>query len=164
MTVPDSPTYKMLLNPIHAFSLGFGSGLAPYAPGTWGTLVAYPFYFLMLPLGALGYAIVLALLIAFSCYACGYTTNTLGTHDHKSIVCDEIVGYLLVLMFTPKTPLFYFISFILFRIFDIFKPWPISWCDKNIKNGTGIVLDDLLAAIYAILIVLTLSLASASLL
>ena len=149
-----NPSIKMLKNPIHAMSLGFGMGLLPKAPGTWGTLVAYPFYLIMMPLGKIWYGIILFLLIVFSCYACGFTADALGEHDHKSIVFDEVVGYLLVLMFTPVSLTGLLLSFIFFRLFDIFKPWPISWFDQNLKNGIGIVVDDLLAAIYAVLVIL----------
>ena len=147
------PDKGLLRNPIHAFSLGFGSGLMPWAPGTWGTLVAYPFYFLLWPFGIWFYVVMLILLIIASCYACDYTSKALGEHDHKSIVCDEVVGYLLVLLFTPSSLGWFLFSFLVFRLFDIFKPWPILWFDQNLKNGTGIVVDDLLAGIYAILVV-----------
>ena len=145
------PSMRMLHNPLHAFSFGFGSGLLPWAPGTWGTLAALPFFYFMLDLNMQGYLLVLLALTLFSVYTCKYTSDSLGAHDHSSIVCDEVVGYLLVLFFMPHEVLWWLLAFIAFRFFDILKPWPINWLDKNIQGGTGIVIDDIAAALYAIL-------------
>lgn len=150
---PVVPHWKMLQHPVHAFSLGFGSGLLPKAPGTWGTVAALPIWCVMLcwqqPLALWGFWLVLTL---FSIYCAQYTSDALGVHDHKAIVCDEIVGYLLVLLCLPHTLLWLVLGFLFFRFFDIAKPWPIGWCDRHIPGGLGIVVDDLAAACFAIVI------------
>jgi phosphatidylglycerophosphatase A len=142
---------RMLINPIHCFSLGFGAGLLPKMPGTWGTMVAFILFLPMMKLSSLGYLLILAVLTLFSIYAADYTSKALGEHDHSAIVCDEIVGYLLVLFFIPQNITCMLLSFVLFRFFDIVKPWPINFLDENITGGLGIVLDDIMAALYAII-------------
>ena len=149
---------KMLRSPVHCFSFGFGAGLLPKAPGTWGTAVAFLFFLPMMKLSSTGYLFVLAALISFSVYAADYTSKALREHDHSAIVCDEIVGYLLVLLFTPQNIMYMLLSFVLFRFFDILKPWPINFLDKNITGGVGIVLDDIVAAFYAVAALLFLQL------
>lgn len=147
---------EMLKDPIHCFSFGFASGLLPFASGTWGTIMSLPFFSIMHCFNNETYLLILLALILFSIYACDYTSAALGEHDHKAIVCDEIVGYLLVLFFIPVTPLWFSFSFVVFRFFDIFKPWPIAWLDKNIKHGFGIVIDDIAAAIFTLIAILPL--------
>lgn len=150
---------RMLLDPIHCFSFGFGSGLLPKMPGTWGTLAAFIFFLPMANLSNTLYLLLLLMLTALSIYAADYTSKALGVHDHSAIVCDEIVGYLLVLFFVPHTLGYMLLSFLLFRFFDIVKPWPINICDESIHGGLGIVLDDIIAAIYAIFAFLLLHMA-----
>ena len=147
---------RMLANPIHCFSFGFGSGLLPKMPGTWGTIVAFIFFTPMMKLSSTSYLLLLVILTMFSIFAADYTSKELGVHDHSAIVCDEIVGYLLVLFFVPHTFIYILLSFVSFRFFDIVKPWPINFLDKNIPGGAGIVLDDIVAAVYAILALLLL--------
>ncbi|MEE3002810.1 MAG: phosphatidylglycerophosphatase A [Pseudomonadota bacterium] len=146
----NSRKYQLLKNPIHAFSFGFGAGFLPKAPGTWGTLVALPFFLFMQNYNTQIYLFMLLFLTLFSIFACGYTSTALGVHDHESIVCDEVVGYLLVLCFIPNSAIWIVAAFLVFRLFDIFKPWPICWFDKNISGGFGIVLDDIVAAVFSI--------------
>lgn len=147
------PSWKLLQHPVHAFSLGFGSGLLPKAPGTWGTIVALPIWWVMLYWQQ--HPIVMwvcwGILTLCSIYSAQYTSDALGVHDHKAIVCDEIVGYLLVLLCLPYTWKSALFGFLVFRFFDIMKPWPICWCDQHISGGLGIVLDDILAAFYTVL-------------
>ncbi len=144
---------KLLLNPVHLLSLGLGSGCAPKAPGTMGTLVGVLFY---LPLQLLAwpyYLAVLVLLCLAGIWLCGRTASALGVHDHPAIVWDEIVGYLLTMLAAPKGWLWIMLGFVLFRVFDIWKPWPIGLLDKRLKGGFGVMADDLLAAIFSLTII-----------
>ncbi len=147
-----NPSFKTIFsNPIHFIAFGFGSGLSPKAPGTVGTLVAIPIYLLLYPLGLANYLILLILLTVISIYIAGKSAQLLGIHDHGGIVIDEICGYLLTMLIAPPGWLWIIAGFILFRIFDIFKPWPIGYLDQCVSGGLGIVLDDLMAGIYALL-------------
>ncbi len=143
--------------PAHFLALGFGAGLAARAPGTWGTLAALPLYALAHALG--GASTVLIFAIAFflvGIWAAAVTGRALGVADHGGIVIDEIAAYLLVLAFTPPTLLWIATAFLLFRAFDIAKPWPIYVADKRIKGGFGVMFDDVLAAAYTVAAVLLL--------
>lgn len=144
---------KMLLNPAHCLSLGFGSGLAPKMPGTLGTLVGV-LLFVLLP--QMDWKIYLAItVVAFvaGILLCDYTAKALNVHDHPAIVWDEIVGYLITMFMVPGDWMWIVIGFILFRIFDILKPWPISIADKKVPGGLGIMLDDVIAAIFSLIII-----------
>ncbi len=139
-------------HPAHFLSFGFGSGLSPVAPGTAGTLVAFPLYWLMLHwLSGAAILVVILLMLAVGVWACQYTGQALGVPDYGGIVWDEIVAFLLVLCVTPPTLVWYVAAFLLFRLFDIWKPFPIRQLDERIKNGFGVMLDDLLAALYAVI-------------
>ena len=147
-----TPNVQFLLqHPAHFFGLGFGSGLAPKAPGTFGTLVGLPLFWLVsvyaLPIQL---AVIVALFL-IGIYFCDVTGKALGVSDHGGIVWDEIVAMMLVLAFTPNQWQWWLTAFLLFRLFDIWKPFPIRQCDAKLKNGFGVMFDDLLAAIYAIL-------------
>jgi phosphatidylglycerophosphatase A len=145
------PNIKLLFsNPVHFFSLGFGSGLAPKAPGTFGTLVGLPLYWLIHPLVLNSQLILILFLFLVGIYFCQKTGDALGVSDHGGIVWDEIVAMMLVLTFTPLQWTWWAVAFILFRLFDIWKPFPIRQLDANLKGGLGVMLDDLLAALYAI--------------
>lgn len=142
----------LLQHPAHFIALGFGVGLAPTAPGTWGTLVALPLYVTSYQLGGAKGVIAAALVMfALGIWAAGVTGRALGAADHGGIVVDEIAAFLLVLAATPPTLLWIATAFLLFRFFDIFKPWPIAWADRHVKGGFGVMLDDLLAAGYVVL-------------
>ena len=133
-------------------SLGFGSGLAPKAPGTFGTLVGLPLFWLISNLPFYTQLGITALLFLVGIYCCDKTGKALGVSDHGGIVWDEIVAIMLVLTFTPLQWQWWLIAFLLFRLFDIWKPYPICYFDAKLKNGFGVMFDDLLAAIYAILV------------
>lgn len=148
------PNYRALQHPVHFFSLGFGSGLLPYAPGTWGTIATLPIYFTLLHVSHITFLLLWFFLTIASVMAAHYSAYIWQTHDHSSIVCDEIVGFLLVLAFIPRVPVYVVCAFVFFRFFDIVKPWPIAWLDKHIKGGLGIVIDDLVAALYTICVML----------
>ena len=136
-------------NPIHFLAFGFGSGALPVAPGTFGTLAAIPIYLLMEPLTLWLYLAVVVVITALGVWLCHVTSRDLGVHDHPGIVWDEIAGYLITMIAAPTGWLWVLLGFILFRIFDIIKPWPIGWADRQVSGGLGIMLDDVLAAAYA---------------
>jgi phosphatidylglycerophosphatase A len=145
--------FKLLIShPAHFFGLGFGSGLVPKAPGTFGTLVGVPLFWLIAHYSFNVQLIIVTLLFIIGIYVCDVTGKALGVADHGGIVWDEIVAIMLVLAFTPNDWLAWLLAFLLFRLFDIWKPFPISFFDAKLKNGFGVMFDDLLAAIYAILL------------
>jgi phosphatidylglycerophosphatase A len=143
-----------LRNPMHLLAFGFGAGTLPFAPGSFGTLVAIPIYLLLAPLPLISYLSTLLVVFIAGVWLCERTSRDLGVHDHGGIVWDEIVGYLVTMTFAPAGWLWILIGFLLFRLFDILKPWPISTIDRQVKGGFGIMLDDLLAGIYALLVIL----------
>jgi phosphatidylglycerophosphatase A len=150
--LPNKPDLKLLFShPAHFFSLGFGSGLSPFAPGTAGSLLAIPLFLPLayfLPLWPL--LAVVGLSFVLGIWFCDVTGKALGVSDHGGIVWDEIVAMWLILAFTPPTWLWFGIAFLLFRLFDIWKPFPIRYFDQHVKGGFGVMLDDLLAAGYAL--------------
>lgn len=131
-------------------ALGFGSGLAPKAPGTFGTLAAIPLVILSADLSTLHYALLVLLLSVIGIYLCDYTAKAVDVHDHPAIVWDEIVGLFITMFMVPLTWQTILVGFILFRVFDIFKPWPISWLDKHCHGGFGIMIDDIVAGLAAL--------------
>jgi len=146
-----NPRFKELLaNPNHFFSFGFGSGLAPKAPGTFGTLAAVPIFWLIQDLSWPIYLSWLLVTFALGVLWCERSSKALGVHDHGGIVWDEFVGYWITMFMAPKGWLWILIGFVLFRLFDIVKPWPINWLDKKVEGGFGIMIDDVLAGIYAL--------------
>lgn len=148
-TSPDK--HFLLSHPAHFLALGFGSGLAPKAPGTFGTLAAIPLFGLLLLLPETGHCLIIAALFLLGILLCHIAGANLGVSDHGSIVWDEIVAFMLVLEFTPASWTWWLCAFLLFRLFDIWKPFPIRILDRKIHGGFGVMLDDLLAAIYAII-------------
>jgi phosphatidylglycerophosphatase A len=147
------PSWRFLFShPAHFISFGFGSGLARKAPGTFGTLVAFPLYWLIAPLFS-NEQFLLVLILAFllGIWVCDITGKTLGVADHGGIVWDEVVAFMLVLFFTPSGWEWSLLAFALFRFFDIDKPPPIRYFDSNWHGGLGVMFDDLLAAGYTLL-------------
>lgn len=147
------PGPGFLVHPAHMLACGFGSGLIPVASGTWGTLAAWPLYLLIKPSFSDG-AFALFLLIAFALGSacCQRTGRALGVADHGAIVWDEIVPFWLVLLMTPEGWLWQLAAFFWFRFFDIVKPQPARWIDDRLKHGFGVMLDDLVAAGYTLLV------------
>ncbi|WP_019614178.1 phosphatidylglycerophosphatase A [Psychromonas ossibalaenae] len=141
-----------LSNPVHLAAVGFGSGLANKAPGTFGTVAAIPFYYLMsfLPLEMYVAVLVVSSLLGF--WICHVTSRDLGVHDHKAIVWDEFVGYWITMVMVPFNIQWAVVGFILFRFFDILKPYPISWLDKKVHGGLGIMIDDIVAGVFAAIV------------
>ena len=160
MTAPQNPLERVTLrNPIHFLALGFGSGLLHPAPGTWGSLVGVIVGAVLLPwLGAKTFLILTALCFFLGIWLCERTSHDMGVHDHGSIVWDEIVAVFLVLLAVPEVSLFWCaVAFVTFRLFDILKPYPIRYFDEKLTNGFGIMVDDILAAGYSILVILALA-------
>ncbi|MCC5791545.1 MAG: phosphatidylglycerophosphatase A [Legionellaceae bacterium] len=142
---------RVFQNPHYFMAFGFGSGLARFAPGTWGTLAAIPLYLLMAHLTPFSYAMLCLLGLLYGVWCCGYVADALGVHDYKGIVWDEIVGYWFTMALVPPSFAAVLWGFILFRFFDITKPPPIRWVDQQVHGGLGIMLDDVLAAVPAAL-------------
>lgn len=140
---------ELYKNPIHCLAFGFGSGLAPKAPGTAGTLLAVPLFLLLCRLPALYYSLVLFAAITAGIWLCDKTARDLRVHDHPGIVWDEFVGYWITMAFMPVTIINIVAGFVLFRLFDIWKPFPIRWLDRRIKGGIGIMADDIAAGVLA---------------
>ena len=139
-------------SPAGLLAFGFGSGLSPVAPGTMGTLVAIPFVFALKGLGEAGFWIALVLLFLLGVQLCGRVSRKLGVHDHGGIVWDEMVGYWLAVAFVPLQWEWLLAGFLLFRFFDIVKPWPIRQLDKKVSGGFGIMIDDVVAALFAMVL------------
>lgn len=143
----------LLSHPAHFLAFGFGAGLMPKAPGTWGTLVAFPFFALVHVGGTAAVLAAAAVFFVIGIWAAAVSGRDLGVADHGGIVIDEIAAFLLVLAFTPPGLAWWMTAFLLFRLFDIVKPWPIRLADQTIKGGFGVMFDDVLAAAYAIALV-----------
>lgn len=140
-----------LSNPVHFLALGFGSGLAPKAPGTFGTLAALPLYWLMSGLSVPVYVALTLLATVAGFWICDKAAKDMQVHDHGAIVWDEVAGLLITLIAAPAGWAYVVIGFMLFRLFDIIKPWPIRWLDKRVHGGFGIMIDDVVAGIFAAL-------------
>lgn len=143
------PARHLLTDPLCLLGLGFGTGLSPKAPGTLGTLAALPLYALLSPLDWPAYLAIAGLLFIAGIRICQHTEDRLGVSDHSGIVWDEIVGYIITMTGTPLDWRTLAAGFLLFRLFDILKPWPIRKLDRSLHGGLGIMLDDALAGILA---------------
>jgi phosphatidylglycerophosphatase A len=144
---------KQLKDPVVLIAVGFGSGLAPKAPGTAGTLVAIPLYLVMQPLPLISYLLITTCLFIAGIWICTYAAEKFGVHDHPAIVFDEIVGYLITMIAVPGGWAAMTVGFVLFRLFDAIKPWPVSWFDRNVNGGLGIMLDDVVAGVLALAVI-----------
>ena len=146
------PNLRFLLgHPYHFIALGFGSGLAPVAPGTFGTLLAFPLFWLLYPrLDPVQFLLLLGLMYVAGIWVCQRTGSDLGVEDHKAIVWDETTAFLIVLFFTPVEPIWQAFAFLLFRLFDILKPGPIRFVEARFRGGFGVMVDDLVAAFFAL--------------
>lgn len=144
-------------HPINFLGMGFGSGLSPWAPGTMGTLVAVPIYLLLAQLSLTLYLIITLVVFLVGIGICDITAQNLGVHDHPAIVWDEIAGFLLTMTGAPREIGWLILGFALFRLFDVLKPWPIGWLDRNLSGGLGIMLDDMVAGFLALLCMMLLA-------
>jgi len=140
---------QILSDPVLFLAFGFGSGLARFAPGTLGTVAAIPLYWLFMQTDIIVYSVLTVIASVAGIWICGIATDKLGEHDYDGIVWDEIAGLLITLWFAPCNGQTLLTGFILFRCFDILKPWPIRWLDQNVSGGLGIMLDDVLAGVFA---------------
>jgi len=139
-------------NPLHFVAFGFGTGTIPVAPGTFGTLIAIPFYLLMQPLSWPAYLAVTLLIIFGSIWICSKATRDIGVEDHQGMCLDEVVGFIVTMFAVPHGWQWILMGFILFRLFDIWKPWLIRLADQHVHGGFGIILDDVLAGVVSCLI------------
>lgn len=148
------PSWRFLLrHPAHLVAFGFGAGLMPVAPGTWGTLLALPLYWLLGPqLGARDFLLLVAVLFAIGIWACETTGRAIGAHDHGGMVWDETVAFLLVLFFLPADLAWQAAGFLVFRLIDILKPPPIRYYERTFRSGFGAMLDDIVAAFYTLIV------------
>jgi len=136
-------------NPVQFLAFGFGSGLAPRAPGTFGTLAAVPIYWFVADWGLLEYSALILVTAVLGIWICGAASRQLNVHDHPGIVWDEFVGYWITMWAVPVDWVWMLAGFVAFRVFDIAKPWPINVLDKKVAGGFGIMIDDILAGVMA---------------
>lgn len=149
--------HSIWTNPIHFIACGFGLGTSPIVPGTVGTLGGVVLAMMLAPLPLWLYvSITLALIIA-GVYLCGEMNRAFGTDDHPAAVWDELATFPLVMIAIPQTWIYLLSGFLLFRFFDILKPWPICWVDEHVHGGIGVMLDDVLAALASWVILLLVS-------
>ncbi len=150
LTSPITPSWAYLLrHPRALLAFGFGSGLSPIMPGTCGTLAAVPFFLLLAQLPIYAYLAVVVLAFVVGIHLCGKTAQEMELEDPGGIVWDEFVGLWIALIGAPAGWHWLVLGFVLFRVFDMLKPWPISLADKHLKGGFGIMFDDVLAGIAA---------------
>ena len=151
---PENLGRTVLTDPVHFLAFGFGTGLAPFAPGTFGSIPGLILFWLTLDFG-LYVQLTIAIAMALAgIWICGESARRIGVHDHGGIVWDEIVGMYVTLFLAPVSIVGFALAFVLFRVMDIVKPWPIRDLDHSMRGGVGIMLDDLLAALYAALLLL----------
>jgi phosphatidylglycerophosphatase A len=149
-----NPTFAQLLrSPTLLLAFGFGSGLSPKAPGTMGTLAAIPLWWLLAQLPLTSYLIVVSIAAVVGIAICGRAADQMGVHDHGGIVWDEFIGFWIAMAALPITWQSVVLGFVLFRVFDILKPWPISWLDKKVSGGFGIMIDDVIAGLAAAVVI-----------
>lgn len=147
-SAPPNLTRVALGSPAGLLAFGFGAGLSPVAPGTMGTLVAIPFVYGLKSLDPLVFWLILTALFFLGVAICNAASRALGVHDHGGIVWDEMVGYWMSVAFVPLQWGWLLAAFLLFRLFDILKPWPIRQLDRKVSGGFGIMLDDAVAALF----------------
>lgn len=151
-SIPPIPR-KVWRHPIYFIGFGFGSGAMPFAPGTFGTLMAIPFYLLCQSLPLMSYLMVVAILILVSSWICEYLSKQIEINDHPGMCIDELAGFFVTMINAPVGWPWVVLGFLLFRFFDIIKPWPIRLVDRNMHNGFGMVLDDVLAGVFSLSII-----------
>ena len=144
----------IMRDPVHLLAFGFGSGLSPWAPGTFGTLSAVPIVLFVMQFGFAAHLVFAIVAAIFGIYVCGESARRLGVHDHPGIVWDEITGFAVTMLTAPANTYWVVAGFALFRLFDIWKPWPIREADHRLHGGLGIMLDDVIAGIFAAAILL----------
>jgi phosphatidylglycerophosphatase A len=153
--IPPLPK-QVWRNPLYFIAFGLGSGASPIAPGTFGTLMAIPFYLLLRELSLSSYLIFVILFIAASSWLSDYISRQIHEHDHPGMCIDEFAGFFVTMINAPHSWLWIALGFALFRLFDIWKPWPIRYIDKHVHGGFGMILDDVVAGLFAMIIIQTL--------
>lgn len=151
-SAPPPVPASMWTNPLHFIAFGFGSGAMPFAPGTFGTLVGVVFYLLIAHQPLVIYLTITLFAIAVSSWICDKVSKEISVHDHQGMSLDEVVGFLVTMIGVPHKFIWIALGFGLFRLFDIWKPWPIGFVDRKVDGGFGMILDDVLAGVYACLI------------
>jgi phosphatidylglycerophosphatase A len=146
--VPD----KVFTDPLYFFAFGLGSGAMPVAPGTFGTLMAIPIFLLIQPLSLSAYLFFVFVFILVSAWASDRVSREIGVHDHPGMCIDEFAGFFVTMIGAPQGVLWILLGFLLFRFFDIWKPWPISWVDEKVSGGLGMILDDVVAGLFAMIV------------
>jgi phosphatidylglycerophosphatase A len=146
---PENLVSTVMRDPVHLLAFGFGSGLLPIAPGTWGSFFTALVFWWFAPVDVFVLLGISTVLFVAGIWICGESSRKLGVHDHGGIVWDEIVGMLLTLSVVHSEPQWIAVAFLAFRLFDVWKPWPIRDVDHSLHGGLGIMLDDVLAAVYA---------------
>ena len=136
-------------NPVHFLAFGLGTGASPYAPGTVGTLLGIPLVYVLAGSPLWLYLLVTVVVVVAGIWISDKTSKDIGVHDHSGIVIDEVAGYLVTMIAIPVNPWTLVSGFLVFRVFDILKPWPIGTVDRRLKGGPGIMVDDLLAGFYS---------------
>lgn len=150
LSPPPPPPNPSLSRPPILIATWFGAGLLPRAPGTWGSLAALPFaWIIAAETGTLGLGVATLGVFALGCWASSGYLREIGGEDPGPVVIDEVAGQWLTLLVVPTDLYMYAAGFVLFRLADIVKPWPASWADRNVKGALGIMLDDIFAAVYA---------------
>jgi phosphatidylglycerophosphatase A len=149
MTTSQVNFRELLKRPVCFLGLGFGSGLIPKAPGTFGTIAAIPIYLLMKDFSLAIYVMITLVAFIVGIWICQQSADWIGKDDPSAVVWDEIVGYLITMIAAPSGWQWLFLGFVLFRLFDIVKPWPISWADKSLHGGLGIMVDDVIAGLFS---------------
>jgi phosphatidylglycerophosphatase A len=141
---------QVFTDPRYLLALGFGSGLSPKAPGTIGTIAAIPFFLLLNQLDPIVYAVLVIVAFAGGVFVCDWVANQMDLEDPGPVVFDEFVGLWVALFLLPNGWYWVIVGFLLFRFFDILKPWPVNWLDRNLKGGLGIMADDVAAGVYSL--------------
>ena len=149
---PENLSRSVLTDPVNFLAFGFGTGLAPFAPGTFGSVPGLILFWLTLDFGLYVQVSIAIAMALVGIWICGESARRIGVHDHGGIVWDEIVGMYVTLFLAPVSIAGFVLAFALFRVMDIVKPWPIRDLDHSMRGGLGIMLDDLLAAVYAALL------------
>ncbi len=149
---PELPD-KLWRDPLYFIAFGLGSGAMPFAPGTFGTLFAIPFYLLLQSLSLVAYLIFVIVFIVFSAWISERVSRDIHIHDHPGMCIDEFAGFFVTMIHAPHGFVWVVLGFLLFRLFDIWKPWPIHVLDEKVPGGFGMVLDDIVAGIFAMVVI-----------
>ena len=153
MTISAKPPVSVIVKkPAVLLACGLGSGLVPKAPGTFGTLAAIPLYLVIQPLSLLNYLLLTAVFFVLGIWLCHQAIKVFERNDPSEVVWDEVVGFLVTMVAAPAGWQWLVLGFVLFRIFDIWKPWPVRLADHKLHGGLGIMLDDVIAGIYALIV------------